>query len=270
MPSRKRSLGELLINHEPGREIYNTDIPNSVINLVPPYVQSAMRSVNPEYLLKDEIELKKILKPTAVMNRLRLRFWEEYDVAVASGKSSMRMTKVYPGICHVDYWDKVVCKDPRYFAWITCPPVNYEVAMKDILDEGIRQIRKIITADIVDSNGKMNPRAAEIFLKAYALVDVKVHGMPILRSENKTLNMNMNHEIPVGSTSDLPVGQDGAFTLEGIERKLLELRKKQAELSHVGAPSGTDGAEEAMKMIDVTPPPAPIEDFRLVDDEASE
>jgi hypothetical protein len=257
-----------MVNHEPEREIYNVDSPNSVINLVPPYVQNALRQIEPDYLLKDEIELKKILKPTAVMNRLRLRFWEEYDFACAASKQ-MRMTKVYAGVCHVDYWDKVVCKDARYFAWIACPPVNYEVAMKDILDEGIRQIRKIITANIVDENGKMDARAAEIFLKAYALVDVKVHGMPVLRTENKTLQVNMNHEVPVGSSGDLPVDENGSFTMEGIDRKLMELKKKQAALSQVGPPPGTDG-EEAMKYIDVTPPPAPVEDFRLAGDESEE
>lgn len=269
MPSRKRSLAELMIHHEPERDIYNVDTPNSVINLVPPYVQEAMRGINPDYILKDEIELRKILKPTAMMNRLRLRFWEEYDFACSTGKSTMRISKVYVGVCHIDYWLKVVCTDPRYFAWIVCPPVNYEVAMKDILDEGIRQIRKIITANIVDDNGKMDARAAEIFLKAYAIVDVKVHGMPVLRSETKTLNMNMNHEIPVGSAQDLPLNELGEFTMEGIDKKLLELRKKQAELSQVGVPRGTDG-EEQMKYIDVTPPPPPQENFRLVDDEQSE
>lgn len=264
MPSKKKSLAELVINHEPNRDIYTTDNPNSVINLVPPYVQEILRQVNPEYLEKDENELRRVLKPTAIMNRLRINFWDEYDFA-ASTKRNMRMTKVYQGVCHVDYWLKHVCKNPVFFAWISCPPVNYELAMKDLLDESIRQLRRIVTADIVDGNGKMNTRAAEIFLKAYALIDVKVHGMPILRSENKTLQVNMNHEIPVGEKS-LPIDENGQFTLEGVEQKLAELRKKQAELSQVAAPRGEGAGEELLRLIDVTPPPAPQADYRLVDD----
>lgn len=265
MSRPKKALAEIMKNPEPERDIYTLDNPNSVINLVPPYVQDILRAVDPKYLEMEENDLRRVVKPTAIMNRLRIRFWDEYDYAASMGRN-MRMTKVYQGVCHTDYWLKQVCKSPVFFAWISCPPVNYEVAMKDLLDESIRQLRKVITAEIVDTNGKMNTRAAEIFLKAYALVDIKVHGMPILRSENKTLQVNMNHEMPVGSEASLPVDQNGQFTLEGVELKLAELKRKQAELSQVAVPRGEGAGEELLKLIDVTPPKAPEQDYRLVDD----
>lgn len=191
-------------------------IPRSVMDLIPQNIQDAISRIPEDLLNEHEHELRKRLKPDLTLDRIRIAFWLEYDEAQTNGRM-MQMQKVYRGACHHSYFSHTILKKPEMLAWMMCPPTDYILSMRALLNRGIRQLEAIVDSDIHDEDGKLIPSAANTVLKVLQMMDVKVHGSIVQRVETKTLNVNAN-------VKDVP------SSLEDVEKRLLELQKEKKQL----------------------------------------
>lgn len=234
-----KSLASATVSPVPApiSEDKDTDIfaenPRSVFNLLPPQMQDVVRKIPRHYFEKTEHELKLMLRPDPTTSRLRLAFWLEYDNAQAQNRK-MKMPLVYNGACAKAYFSTVVMKDEEKLAWILCPPTDYMLAMRHILQEGIDQMYRIVTGQIVDSHGHINAKSAEILVKVMQLADLKLFGSAIVRTENKSLHVVT--EVPAPK----PVNLDD-----------VSLDQIQAQIDAVRAASQPKNAHTPV--IDVTP-----------------
>ena len=225
MKPNDNALTTILVGDD-RREVSITDQndPFSIINLVDEDTKDAIASLDPELLEKDEIELKETYKPNLGAQRFRIAFWEEYDRSVKDG-DGINIKKALAGTMTRAVFKKKVLKNHGVLAFVLTPPQDYSVAMKEALDMGMNTLRRILGANVVDDNGNLNHKAAEVVLKAYALVDLRVKGAVIQKIQQQSLNMNVN-KTQVSVTSE---STEMPLTLEEIEKELLELKGKGSE-----------------------------------------
>ena len=212
--------------HEmPGISVMEYGNPRSVFNIVSTSLQDAMRLIPSNYFEHDEGYLRKLLKPNETVCRIRLNFWHEYQRAQENfGK--MFNTNIARGVCSKEYLERYVFKDPKALAWILCPPTSYVASMQESLNIGLRKIRQILNLKIKDKSGKVDHKSAELVLKAFALVDLRMKGSIIqrheIKSETKSLNIHMDQK----KTHELMNQQD----MNEVEERIKFLERKQQRL----------------------------------------
>lgn len=218
-------------------ELWSRSDDRAVINLVPPAVGAALLEAGkarPDLFQRDERDLYKQLRgdnkqPTATDNRIRLRFWDEYDRAQGEvGK--MNMSGVFAGVCTREYFYGRYLQNPEKVAWMACPPASYEVKMEEALAFGIEQLRDILDLPVVSPyNGKYDVKLGELKAKIVAMLDVRVKGATIQRVENRNMNLNI-------STSDAGVAKKAMMgTMADVEKRIKELEKRDRSAAPVSS-----------------------------------
>lgn len=228
----------------PSHEISVLDRTNerSIVNLVPPTVAEFIlkhTEENPELFNKDEHELQKYLRAQDKSispgdNRLRLKFWVEYDRAQGRGDKGINMSNVLSSICSREFFYGQYLKHPHKVAWLLCPPTGYMVKAEEALEFGLEQLRDILSLPHV-VNGKLDAKLAELKAKIVAMLDNRVKGGVV----QKSMNLNV-------STSNESVAQAAAAsTMEDLQKQLKELERRNRKAQNLPL----SGA----KVIDVEP-----------------
>ena len=216
----------------------------SVINLVPPVLHSKIVEASqkyPDLFLTDEPTLFKRLRvdgmaPNTTDNRLRLRFWDEYDRSQADGRK-MCLTWVFTGVCTAGYFYQRYIENYAKLAWMMCPPASYEAKMEEALAFGIEQLRDILQMDHVLPNGRLDAKAAEIKAKIVTLLDIRVKGATVQRIEQKNLNLHV-------STTDRELKSKLQInSMEEIEKRIKELEKMDKKNQRIAAAMKEVGVE---------------------------
>lgn len=219
--------------------LWDASDPRSVVNLVPERVRERLQ----EALFEEEAlfgmsehELFKELKnrstvgvsyaPNPTDNRLRLKFWMEYDYAQAYQLSRIDINRVVAGICTQEYFYKKYLQSPTKLAWFLCPPVSYEVKAKEALEYSLEQMRDILSIPHVVGD-KVDTKLGELKAKIHAMLDIRVKGAPI----QKTITANLTGKAAAQAVAAAGVGQ----TMEDISKKLEAARKRELELTNGGA-----------------------------------
>ena len=158
------------------------------------------------------------LRPSPTDNRLRISFWAEYDKAAAENRQ-MRMSTVYAGVCSQAFFHNQYLENPSRVAWMLCPPVEYTLYAREALAYGLEKMRDILEMDI-EVYGKVNVKLAELQAKIVKMLDDRVQGSIIQRTENKNTSLSI-------STSDKEVAKAAmAGGMEDLQRRLKELEKR--------------------------------------------
>ena len=163
----------------------------SVINLVHKDFKEKILNVPAELLEISLDEIKEKLQPSVMLHRLRFTFWNEYECAIDQGRM-MRMSKVWAGICHENHFRDRVSKNQLAMAFILHPPTDYLTVVKESPQAGMENLRKIVSAKVIDDDGTLNPRAADVVIKGIALLDLRVKGAVIQRIDQRLVSLNMN------------------------------------------------------------------------------
>lgn len=217
--------------------VYDTNDPRSVLRLVSESFRAAILSLPPEFRDLSEREYQVTHRPSAQENRLRMSFWREYDVAQEM-MVPINMTGVYAGICTRDYFYGVVLRRPNIVGWMIIPPAKYEVMIEEALDFGIGKLREIMDLPLTDSKGRVNVRLCDTIIRATAMLDMRMRGAYVQRSEHKNLNFNMQ-----GDTKDLQKLAAGA-SMEEIETRIRNLESKGKRLAKAAALSDIEVSAE--------------------------
>jgi hypothetical protein len=214
----------------------------SVINLVPTQVAAALLDAaakEPDLFGQEERELRKKLRsdkqePNATDNRLRLKFWNEYD-RVQSDGGNMQMTNVYSGVCSKQFFYERYLTTPAKLAWLMTPPANYVAMAEEALHFGIEQLRDILEMPAFDAKGRPDIKLGELKAKIVAMLDQRVKGAVI----QKNMNLNVTTNDP--KVAKAVVGE----TMEDLQRRMKELEARERRALNLPEPAPEPRAIEA-------------------------
>ena len=213
-------------------DIWNEQDPQALINIAPKVIKEAMLEIKktaPQLIGMPEHELRLRIRPTDCEDTLRLSFWAEYNRA-QDAYTKMNLTNVWEPVCSGPTFYKIVAK-PEMVAWICCPPQNYMRSMESYLNYGKENLSKLLKMDLFDHLGRLDTKRAQIFLKAYQLVENRVMGAVTQRIEQKTKALHV-HEIA------------GAHNNEALVQEYEALKVKHDVLATIDVPPPSDGELE--------------------------
>lgn len=195
----------------------------SVVNLVPTLVGTYIKEhseKHPDFFGVDEHTLYKKLRddnkqPSPLDNRLRLKFWVEYDRVQGLGLKSMTMINVLAGICSKELFYNNYLKRVEKIAWLLCPPTGYMAKAEEALEFGLEQLRDILELPH-SSFGKADVKLGELKAKIVAMLDNRVKGAVVQK------NMNFNLSASGRSVEKLAAAETG----EDLMKQLKELDRK--------------------------------------------
>lgn len=201
---------------------FNRAEERALINLVPGAVQAAFlkaHEAKPHLFGLDEDELYAQLKatgklPTITDNRLRIKFWAEYDNAQATGKK-LHIAAVVSRICALDYFYNRYMQMPEKVAWLLTMPVAYENCMEEMLEFSTQQMRRILAIDDC-VGGKPNVKLMELKAKIHFAVEMRQKGAVV----QKTLSLTGH----VSGKQAENLAKDDS--MEVIEHRLKELESR--------------------------------------------
>lgn len=200
----------------------------SLYNIAPEGIRDMLQEdkVLPQLLKMDEKALKKMLKPSAILSRIRIAFWKEYERAQIM-KSNMRIDNCYRGICTREFFMDAVARNVQAVAWILRPTTNYVVAMEEALNHGIERMREILDfplwemKEVKSKDGQRrqkkmpNYETAKLVLKTVQMLDTRVKGASVQR---------VHQRIDISSS-----GSPRPVVPEKVEDHLIEARIKELE-----------------------------------------
>ena len=212
---------------------------NSVENLLPEDIKDLLlRKAVLNQAIEDEEVLRKRVKPSIVLNRLRLGFWKEYDYAQFKGKK-MCLENIYRGVCSEEEFLNIL-ETTRYGAWLLKPPTDYISNLEEALCTGINRLREMLEIPLYEERHVKVGRdeyvkqkvfdkgAAEILLKVVNMVDSRVNGAVVQRSISEVRNKTtIRKEVNVqGNNEEINIEKQ----IKEMERAILEGGKRSKDL----------------------------------------
>jgi len=226
--------------------MYDTENPDSLINVIPTRVIEVLHRIRPKMprvLHCTEHELRDYIKPDERDERIRLGFWDEYNHSTSAGKK-MSLSSFLHGIMSWETWVTVYEPSDKKMMWVFCPPVSYQVAMRNILHKGTERLMEIMSLPLRDDMGKVDSKVIVNILRAFQLVDVRVKGAVTqklqIQQQSHNINQNINME---GSSlgSGVPIDTLQLEDLEKLERRFEKARRESKRL--VASLDETDRAQ---------------------------
>lgn len=205
--------------------------PRSLVNLLPGALKTALESAyekDPVLFGMDERVLLGTLRsrkqtPTITDNRLRMKFWNEYDRVQATSTKEVNVTAIIAGICSRQFFYEHYLKSPEHVAWLLCVPASYEVVMEEALQFALEQMRDVLALPNEDASGKLNTKLIELKAKITDMLHARVKGAVV----QKNLNIN---------ATPAQVQQTGEdMTMEDIQRRMKEIEKRKAQAINGGS-----------------------------------
>lgn len=221
--------------------IWDRNNPRSVVNLVDEKAGMHLensRKEKPHFFDLDETELTKVLDamdftPSPTDNRLRIKFWMEYDFTQTQQTSNIDLRRVAAGTCELDFLRLKYFKRPERVAWLLCPPHDYMTRVNEALQLSITQMRKILAVP-VEKNGKVDTRLGELQAKIHVMLESRIHGTPVQR------NLSIQSFIP-GHQAAKAIG---AETTEDTAEELAKRLNKAKEMADTNLNGGVVAVEK--------------------------
>jgi len=204
-------------------------------SILPKQVQKLLKSV-PKYLFEMSFEdLECEVRPTAQLNRIRLSFWREYDLATGDLRD-MEISNISENLQMPVVVIMREIADPARLETVLQPPSTYDNFLDEALERGARKLREIFELDLVDPvTGQRDHKAMDLMLKVYALLDMRKHGGIVQKQMN--LNVEMNEKKVKGLVRTMDMSE--------IDAKIRELETKKS-LSFAQGISGDDMVGEIL------------------------
>jgi len=225
--------------------MYDTDNPESMINIIPTRMIEVLHRIKPKMprvLYCTEMELRKYVQPDERDERARLGFWDEYNHATAAGKK-MVLAQVLHGLMSWETWITVFEPSDKKMMWVFCPPISYQVAMRNILHKGTERLMEIMSLPIIDDQGRPDSKVIVNILRAFQLVDIRVKGAVTQKLQIQQQTHNINQTIGAGDihvATGLPVETLQLEELEKLERRIEKARKDSKRLVASLAPDAKE------------------------------
>jgi hypothetical protein len=214
--------------------MWDQENPRSVINLLPEKVRERVQRAlwEQEALFdRDEKDLLKALRelaapPSPTDNRIRLKFWMEYDYCQSFHAKWIDIGRVVAGICSHEFFYNKYLENPLKVAWLMCPPTPYMVKANEALEFGLEQLRDILAEPHKLPNGTVDTKLGKLKVNIVEILDARVKGAVV----QKTVTAHIS-----GGAAAAAVAQSTpAPTMEDLQRQLNALKKREKELTNGG------------------------------------
>lgn len=168
-------------------------------------------------------QLKKTVRAGQVLDALRISFWVEYNRAIMNNHDRMIMERVFAGICTDEYFYSTVVKTVQYLAWMLTPPIHYQVMLEQLLQATTSRLHELVNLPFYDEDKKkVDHKTAALILKAHEMVENRLKGMPVARSQNVNVGVNVR-------AGSLASGTQQLIETE-LQQRLKELQKRERNL----------------------------------------
>lgn len=245
--------------------IFDEHNAESVVNKVPSKLASYIPKVDSSLLELSEVELRKRLKPDALLNKVRISFWEEYSQACWD-KRKMRTASIANGNCTTNTLVNTIFEDPRKLAWVLCPVSTYSSTMVETLDTAMAKAREMIEELTFKNNdGKFDIQQARLIMRIIDMLSNRVMGSVPQRIQS----VNMTGKLPPQAPSNSVPNMDekaAARELRSLQQKI-NARKSMAipsEVRHVQK----DNKQYSTTIPDVEPDPGGYQQSSLLGGES--
>lgn len=229
--------------------------PRALVNLVPASMRTKLEDAkftNEELFdIVDEASLyKKLVEdshtPTATDNRIRIRFWMEYDYCQLYHTKGIDIARVIAGIVSFQFFSTKYLANARKAAWLMCPPAGYMTKANEALEFGLLQLRDILQQPHV-VGGRVDTKLGELKAKIVAMLDTRVKGAIV----QKSIALNAHSSAPGVAQA---VAQSLAPpTMDQLQKRLDHLKREQYMLGNGGAyeqaRAGARPKEEAIEVV---------------------
>jgi hypothetical protein len=175
--------------------------------------------------------------------RIRIAFWREHANSMESNRP-MYISYVLEGVASEANWDRFV-RSPIRVAWLLHKPMTYQETLLEALDFGVTKLRSMLDLPDYDNitlkNGRtkkvLNPKILEIKMKIIQMIDQRVNGAYLQRTESKQMNINMS-----GKEAKLVEGTKKSF--EELNARIKELEKTSGGVGLLPPPDNSGSPEE--------------------------
>jgi hypothetical protein len=206
---------------------WDTDDKRSLVNTLPDGFAERLKAMEMhKYADLDERILKNKIKPTPLVNQLRMRFWLAYDRAQAHGRK-MQIVDIYAGLCTPTDFFRMFFQNKFMTAYILKPPINYTTALEEALLAGIGRIRELLDLPLVDpATGKINTSLGNLILKSTIYLDMRLRGAFTQKIEHKVESRSLNMNVDASSRY-----YENAQKLAGGSQASLESKESKLALA---------------------------------------
>lgn len=226
----------------PELDLWSPENARSVFNLVPAAVRNAFlaaKESDPTLFTMEERQLRLNLQgkkrnPTPLDNRLRVKFWAEYENTQDHLTASLSMAAVTSGLCTREYFYSYFLASPEKVAWLLCPPANYGTMMEEALLMGIEQMRDILEMPNILPNGAANVKLMELKAKIVGMLDIRVKGAIVQKVEQKNLSVSL-HGTAKGVEAIAQLS-----SMEEIQKRMADLEKRERRALNLPEPGKPD------------------------------
>ncbi len=130
-------------------EVSIKDGDQSLLTMTDGVLHNAIAAIPNKLLRLSEKDLKKHCNPDELTCRIRIQFWDEYVEAVDAGRA-IQVRNVMRNLTYSEYFFSEVLSDEKKMAWITRPPQDFLLAMRDLLYVGLERLREVLELPIVE------------------------------------------------------------------------------------------------------------------------
>ncbi len=149
-----------------------------------------------DLLLKTEVELLDLVKPTTVDWQLRHRFWDLIKQAQELGDEKVYTTHLFDGICTERNFYNYVIVNPGRLAWMMRPIGNEKAMAQEAYHYAMLKIKAyIMKTPVTDENLGEFTRAAKFMAD-------RGHGAVAQKIEQKTLSARVDLNRPQITNAD--------------------------------------------------------------------
>jgi hypothetical protein len=233
--------GDIQIPNYSGDPLDKED-PRSLYNRLTNNLKEKLDALDPTIwdLSQEDLWLK--AQPSHAEAMTRQALWKTFYVAkedTLGAATHIPIAQITKNMDRANFYR--VIANPHKLAWMFTPPKNYMDSMEECLDLGLNRLREILGTPIKDKNGKIDPKAASVVLKAIALVDIRLKGAPVQRN----VNLNLNKE-QTQALTDMGMIDQRLAELEGDGQKLLEKKQAPQTVFPFLGEDNDDNVEEAI------------------------
>lgn len=169
---------------------------------------------------------------------LRYSFWGEHALAISQGRK-MRVGSIFSSLMTRKKFDRIIA-DPVLLGFILTPFKDYNAQLKEVLDIGTSKVREIMSASVLNDEGKLDLDTAKVILQAFKLLDSRVYGSPTQKLESKSLNVNISQS---SESEQDKVKEIASLTATELDRRIKQLMR--------GSNPTRDLSDESNVVIDV-------------------
>lgn len=159
-------------------------------------LRSSIATVSQHLTEYTEYEIAKLAEPCQIDQLLRVSFWDEVNEAIANNRP-ISERNIFKGVCSNTYWIRVRDELQYKMAYVLCPIMSYSKANKLGLHLGQKAMIEILNASPFSGSGDnktFNPKIAQLQLKAFELVQDRVHGKAVQRIQSHNTNESANKQ----------------------------------------------------------------------------